>query len=160
MVKTVIAWCLLSCFWVLSSVASYKINLSSAWYPHKKSNLLDLLDEQKRYADQHYDMHLTGSKIKAIICPHAGLEYSGNVAAAAYRLLPLHFFKRVIILAPSHYKNFRGVGLPNQQYSSYKNILGTVSLDMQSLTSLGLSPLCSFQGGCTCVVVRRGAEHT
>lgn len=125
---------------------SYKIHLSSAWYPVKKADLLDSLNQCKQYAQEYYDMHLNSSKIRAIISPHAGLDYSGNVAAAAYQLLPVNYFKRIIVLAPSHHSSFKGVGLPDKEYVSYKNVLGYLNLDKKVLDALALdTSLCSYQ---------------
>lgn len=128
------------------SFGSYKIHLSSAWYPAKKADVLDSLHECKQYAQEYYDMDLDPLKIRAIISPHAGFDYSGNVAAAAYQLLPFDYFRRVIILAPSHHSSFQGVGLPQKEYSFYKNVLGSVGLDKKVLEALSLnSSLCSYQ---------------
>ena len=38
-----------------------------------------------------------------IISPHAGIEYSGEVAAFAYKQIKPDKYERVIILGPSHY---------------------------------------------------------
>lgn len=46
--------------------------------------------------------------VKALVCPHAGYEYSGPIAAAGYRLLAGAKFQTVIVLAPSHYAAFEG----------------------------------------------------
>lgn len=146
MIKRMIALSIFSCVCISTMLGSYKIHLSSAWYPAKKADLLDVLKEHEQYAQQYYDMHLNPLKIRAIISPHAGYEYSGSVAAAAYRLLPNLFFKRVIILAPSHHEYFKGVGLPNKEYTSYKNVLGSLELDTKVLQALSLeTSLCSYQ---------------
>ena len=50
---------------------------------------------------------------KAVIAPHAGHIYSGDVAASAYRLLAQRKgeIKRVILLGPNHRKPVRGMAL-------------------------------------------------
>lgn len=132
--------------WGSISLGSYKIHLSSAWYPFKKVDLLESLYKHEQLAQESYDMSLDPFKIRAIICPHAGFDYSGSVAAAAYRLLPKHYFKRIIVLAPSHHISFKGVGLPGKQYFSYKNTLGSVELDKKVLDALSIdASLCSDQ---------------
>lgn len=45
----------------------------------------------------------TPGKLRALICPHAGYEYSGPIAARAYALLHEREFDTVIVLGPSHY---------------------------------------------------------
>lgn len=134
--------CLNSC--LLTS--SYEVHLSPAWYPVKKNALLKALSNYNVQASQLYDAQLQSLKIRALIVPHAGYEYSGVVASAAYRLIVPDFFKRVIILGPSHYEHFKGVGLPNKNYEEYKNVLGKIKLDNQLLNLLAKSSdLCSYQ---------------
>jgi AmmeMemoRadiSam system protein B/AmmeMemoRadiSam system protein A len=50
---------------------------------------------------------------KAVIAPHAGHMYSGDIAASAYRLLAQRKgeIKRVILLGPNHRKPLRGMAL-------------------------------------------------
>lgn len=47
--------------------------------------------------------------LAGLIVPHAALQYSGPVAASAYRLLQGAPFDGVVALGPSHYSRFRGV---------------------------------------------------
>lgn len=54
----------------------------------------------------------TLSNVRALICPHAGYEYSGPVAAQAYKRLAGGGFDTVVILAASHYALFQGVSVP------------------------------------------------
>ncbi len=46
--------------------------------------------------------------LKAIICPHAGYEFSGPVAAYSFKNLIGRRYDTVIILGPSHYALFDG----------------------------------------------------
>jgi MEMO1 family protein len=48
-------------------------------------------------------------KVKALIVPHAGYVYSGEVAAKAYTLLKERLPKRVILLGPAHHDYVDGV---------------------------------------------------
>jgi len=45
-------------------------------------------------------------KLVALISPHAGLRYSGPVAAAGFRLLEGQAFESIILLGPSHRVSF------------------------------------------------------
>ncbi|AXA36155.1 hypothetical protein BRCON_1378 [Candidatus Sumerlaea chitinivorans] len=73
-------------------------------------------------------------KIRGLIVPHAGYEYSGPVAAVAYKALigqtratdAGSSHQRVIILAPSHYADFNGVAVTP---AHYRTPLGIVNLD-------------------------------
>ena len=47
----------------------------------------------------------------AIIAPHAGLLYSGSIAAQAYRLLAGHDIDIAVLVGPSHYVGFEGVAI-------------------------------------------------
>jgi hypothetical protein len=64
------------------------------------------------------------SGVRALICPHAGYEYSGLVAAQAYRSIAGGTFHTVIILAASHYALFEGVSVPGTD--AYETPLGRV----------------------------------
>ncbi len=66
---------------------------------------------------------------KALIVPHAGLAYSGAVAAYAYtRLKPLATtIRRVVLLGPAHRVPLRGLALPVA--SAFATPLGSVPID-------------------------------
>ena len=50
--------------------------------------------------------------IAAIIVPHAGYYFSGNVAAAAYMSIPKNRqYKRIFLLGPSHYEWLDGASV-------------------------------------------------
>src|ERR1035441_6522473 len=51
---------------------------------------------------------------KALIVPHAGFVYSGNVAAQAYASLgsAARALRRVVLLGPRHLERFRGLPAP------------------------------------------------
>jgi len=66
----------------------------------------------------------------AIIAPHAGYQFSGQVAAYGYSVIKNYEFNKVIILAPSHFmsgKRFRGVSILNVKH--FKTPLGTMEVD-------------------------------
>ncbi|MFA4911892.1 MAG: AmmeMemoRadiSam system protein B [Desulfobacteria bacterium] len=66
-------------------------------------------------------------KIIALISPHAGYMYSGQVAAFGYKLLEGSDFNRVIVIAPSHRAHFHGASVYNK--IGYKTPLGIVPVD-------------------------------
>jgi AmmeMemoRadiSam system protein B len=47
----------------------------------------------------------------AIIAPHAGLKYSGPVAAFAYHALEDARYSSIVLVGPSHFVGFRGVSI-------------------------------------------------
>mgnify|MGYP000220793086 FL=1 len=67
---------------------------------------------------------------KAIIVPHAGHCYSGDIAAAAYAMLPPDSIRRVIMLGPSHRVPLQGCAVPS--HSGFATPLGEVPVDEAS----------------------------
>jgi len=80
----------------------------------------------------------TAAPPKILIVPHAGYQYSGEVAACAYRLLAPHRgrVRRVVLIGPSHRVAFRGVALPS--VGAFWTPLGAVALqDTAALETAG-----------------------
>ncbi|MHC4183622.1 MAG: AmmeMemoRadiSam system protein B [Planctomycetota bacterium] len=74
----------------------------------------------------------------ALISPHAGYQYSGLVAAYGYNAIKDYDYKRVIIIAPSHYSRYTGASIPDVDY--YKTPLGLIKLDMGACNNLINNP--------------------
>lgn len=74
-------------------------------------------------------------KVIALIAPHAGLTYSGRVAANAFRHVRRSRPSRVMLLGPSHYAAFTGAAAPAAD--SYRTPLGEVPIDTEAVASLG-----------------------
>jgi AmmeMemoRadiSam system protein B/AmmeMemoRadiSam system protein A len=73
-------------------------------------------------------------KLIALICPHAGYRYSGQVAAYGYKLLETQKFSTVVIIAPSHRAYFKGVSVYDR--GGYSTPLGVVPLDLELVAEL------------------------
>ena len=70
---------------------------------------------------------------RAIIVPHAGYVFSGEVAASAYNRIPKgHSYNRIFLLGPSHRAGFAGASVDTSN-SSWQTPLGIVKTD----TTLG-----------------------
>jgi AmmeMemoRadiSam system protein B len=54
----------------------------------------------------------------ALIAPHAGLVYSGPVAAHAYRLLSGRTFDVAVLVGPSHFVAFDGVAVSTEDFDT------------------------------------------
>ncbi len=69
---------------------------------------------------------------KALIVPHAGYDYSGAVAAAAYAHLAARsdMVRRVVLLGPAHYGVFPGLALSSADW--WETPLGAVPVDKQA----------------------------
>jgi len=75
--------------------------VAGSFYPADEAELRALLEELYK---EKKDVEVEG-ELKAIVAPHAGLIFSGRVAATAYSLAGRHRdeFDRIAILGPSHY---------------------------------------------------------
>ena len=73
---------------------------------------------------------------KALIAPHAGLIYSGPIAATAYATLApaAARVRRVVLLGPSHHFGFSGFAIPTANV--WATPLGEVALDRDALASV------------------------
>jgi len=65
--------------------------------------------------------------IKALICPHAGYIYSGQVAAYSYKQIIGKKYDSIIIISPSHAEYFNFVSIFDGD--AYSTPLGKVSVD-------------------------------
>jgi MEMO1 family protein len=77
------------------------------WYPGSA-------DALRREVDTHVAAAArdeTGACPRAIIAPHAGLLYSGPVAAWAYTLVRTCPYAAVVLVGPSHFIGFEGVAI-------------------------------------------------
>ena len=67
--------------------------------------------------------------VAALIVPHAGYYFSGNVAAAAYMSVPKDKqYKRIFLLGPSHHEWLDGASV-NTEADYYATPLGQVKVD-------------------------------
>ena len=65
--------------------------------------------------------------VVALVSPHAGYEYAGQVAAYSYALLKGRKFDRVVVIAPSHYEAFGFSSVYDG--AAYTTPLGQVPVD-------------------------------
>lgn len=65
--------------------------------------------------------------IGGLVSPHAGYEYSGEIAATAYKTLQSHEFNTVVIISPSHRDYFNGVSI--YPGDGYRTPLGDISIN-------------------------------
>ncbi len=74
--------------------------------------------------------------LAAVIVPHAGYYFSGNVAAAAYMSIPADkVFKRIFLLGPSHHEWLDGASV-NTAFDYYSTPLGHVKVDVKTALRL------------------------
>lgn len=74
--------------------------------------------------------------LAALIVPHAGYYFSGNVAAAAYMTIDAKKeYKRIFLLGPSHHEWLNGASV-NTEADYYATPLGNVKVDHETAINL------------------------
>ena len=81
--------------------------MCGSWYPGSEPQLAKAIDAHLAAAQPG---DVPGCP-RAVIAPHAGLMYSGPVAAYAYALLRQCQYAAVVLVGPSHFIPFRGVSI-------------------------------------------------
>ncbi|MGC9157790.1 MAG: AmmeMemoRadiSam system protein B [Terracidiphilus sp.] len=95
--------------------------------------------------------------ILAAVAPHAGYPYSGPVAAYTYAALRGRRYKRVVVIAPSHYVAFDFTSIYDGD--AYLTPLGSVPVDTAFARELAkMSPTMRLSGQGH-DVTRQGGEH-
>ena len=83
--------------------------------------------------------------VAALIVPHAGYYFSGNVAASAYMTLnPKRPYKRIFLLGPSHHEWLDGASV-NTEADYYATPLGKVKVDRETALQLTKDSLFSYR---------------
>jgi predicted class III extradiol MEMO1 family dioxygenase len=80
--------------------------VAGTWYPGQASQLAEEVD---RYLAAAEVARLP--QLRAVIVPHAGLMYSGPVAAFSYKAARDARYGTVVLVGPSHFVPFRGVSI-------------------------------------------------
>ena len=76
------------------------------------------------------------SHVAALIVPHAGYYFSGNVAASAYMAIDLKKqYKQIFLLGPSHHEWLDGASV-NTEADWYATPLGNVKVDHEKAVAL------------------------
>jgi MEMO1 family protein len=81
--------------------------VAGSWYPGTSAALAREVD---RYLALVPDGLVSGD-VHALVAPHAGLMYSGPVAAWAYRAVQARRYDVVVLVGPSHHLGFDGVSI-------------------------------------------------
>jgi AmmeMemoRadiSam system protein B/AmmeMemoRadiSam system protein A len=97
--------------------------VAGAFYPANAAELSAMID---KLLAQVYEP-ATADPILAAVAPHAGYPYSGPVAAYTYAALKGRGYKRVVLIAPSHYEAFSYTSV--YEGDAYRTPLGDVPVD-------------------------------
>jgi AmmeMemoRadiSam system protein B len=99
--------------------------VAGTFYPSDPHELRQLVHG---YIGNVEKRHING-QIVALISPHAGYMYSGQVAAYAYKLVEGMHFDDVVVIAPSHRVDFLGASIYDGK--AYETPLGIVPIDRE-----------------------------
>ena len=103
--------------------------VAGTWYPGTSAALAAAVDAHLAAAPEALDGDLV-----ALISPHAGLIYSGPVAAHAYQLLRDRHFEVAVLVGPSHFIGFDGVAaFPS---GGFETPFGVVPIDDRCVADL------------------------
>jgi hypothetical protein len=98
--------------------------VAGRWYPGTRDALAGAVDACLDAAD---DGPAVAGDITAVVAPHAGLVYSGPVAAYAYRQLRAREYDVAFLVGPSHFVPFDGVAVALAD--GFDTPLGVVEID-------------------------------
>jgi len=110
-----------------------KAAVAGSWYPGTAPALVAAVD--RHLAKTTRDMP---GDLVALIAPHAGLMYSGPVAAHAYRLLRGRQFDVAVLVGPSHFVGFDGVAV--YPSGGFETPFGVASIDESCAGALLQTP--------------------
>ena len=99
--------------------------VAGMFYPSDSHELQDMI---QGYMGNVGKTSIDGSVV-ALISPHAGYMYSGQVAAHAYKLVKGMTFDDVIVIGPSHRVDFLGASIYDGD--GYETPLGIVPIDRE-----------------------------
>lgn len=104
--------------------------VAGTWYPGTSSELRKQVEE---YLSRVPERDSKGQTV-AIISPHAGYIYSGQVAAHSFKAVQGQKFDSIIVIGPSHYVPFRGVA--TYDCAGFRTPLGVIPLDSELIAAL------------------------
>ena len=126
-----------------SSAESNKVRpaaVAGSFYPADPAELTKMVDG---FLAKATPPPLAG--VVALVAPHAGYEYAGQVAAYSYALLKGRKFDRVVVISPSHYESFGFASVYDG--AAYTTPLGQVPVDRAFAAKLaGMSKLIRLSG--------------
>jgi AmmeMemoRadiSam system protein B len=103
--------------------------VAGTWYPGSADALAAAVDRHLERASRDVP-----GELLALVAPHAGLVYSGPVAAHAYRLLRARTFDVAVLVGPSHFVSFEGVSVVRT--GGFETPLGVANIDDRSANAL------------------------
>jgi hypothetical protein len=100
-------------------------NVAGMFYPDNAGQLSGMIDEFIKNANPE----AISGDIFALICPHAGYGFSGQVAAFGYKLIRGKPYRTVVVIGTSHYYGFNGVSVYPE--GIFRTPLGDIKIDAE-----------------------------
>lgn len=104
-----------------------KALLAGTWYhasPGELKRQIETFAAEAPSFEEEYKKTLL-----AVVTPHAGIDYSGRVAACAWKVAAGRSYDTVIVIGPSHRARFKGAAVYGG--SGYESPLGIVPVDQE-----------------------------
>lgn len=108
--------------------------MAGRWFPAEAGALRQIVDRSWTTAEKRTANAPRRAKLLGLVVPHAGLEYSGAVAAAAYRQIGSP--RNIVLLGFSHRVALEGVTAP--RVTSYATAAGAVTVNTAAVAALGV----------------------
>jgi AmmeMemoRadiSam system protein B/AmmeMemoRadiSam system protein A len=99
--------------------------VAGTFYPADSATLSEMV---RGHLAQVHDLPEIDGHILALIVPHAGLVYSGAIAACSFKLLERSGVNRVVLCGPSHRHGFNGASVYGPGIR-WRTPLGTIECD-------------------------------
>jgi len=126
MYKIIVFICLFALFSSAGAATKRDAVVAGTFYPVDSAELAQLVQS---HLDNVTDLPEINGQIIALIVPHAGLIYSGQIAAYSYKLLENTPIKFAFICGPSHKYPFNGISVYGP-YIKWRIPLQTVKCDI------------------------------
>src|SRR5687768_14977112 len=107
-----------------------RMSVAGSWYPDDPARLAASVDRYVSEAEVDPLPHPP----RALIAPHAGLIYSGPVAAFAYKAGRDIPYDAIVLVGPSHFVPFRGVSVWSD--GRWESPFGPLTVDRELAASI------------------------
>lgn len=108
--------------------------VAGQWYPAAAAALAGEVDGYLDAAERRVGRRARWPHVDALVAPHAGLMYSGAVAACAYVQLRDRACDLLVLVGPSHFADFDGVAVCPAD--GFETPLGVVPVDRDCCADL------------------------
>lgn len=107
--------------------------VAGSFYPDDPKALVRMVDQLLITAERNQLKTNDDRTLKALIVPHAGFRYSGQIAAAAYVKIRKYAeqISRVVLIGPAHRVRVKGMAISGANY--FSTPLGTIPIDTESV---------------------------